>query len=896
MIFEDDGSALSHIGVIRRSGRYPWGSGDNPYQRVDGFLDQIKQLRESGMSDTAIAKSFGMTTTDMRASIAIERNAKRRADEAMAMRLKEKRLSNVAIGERMGINESSVRSLLDPLRQARADVLLSTANMLRDQFKDKKYIDVGLGTEVQLGISKEKLNNAIAVLKQEGYEVRYVDVEQVGMPGKYTKVKVLVPPGTDRAELQRNRDQISMVQAYSNDYGRSYNKIQPPQSVSSKRVAVNYKEDGGDQMDGVIELRPGVKDISLGPNRYGQVRIAVDGTHYLKGMAIYNPDLPPGVDIRFNTNKSSTGNKLDAMKSLKDDEDNPFGAIVRQSYYKDSKGNDKLSAINFVGSKEGAGQEGAWGEWKRALSSQFLSKQSPQLAKQQLDKAFSQRKQDFDEIMSLTNPAVKKKLLDEFADNADKASVDLKAAALPRQNTRVILPVKSLKDDEIYAPGYRQGEKVVLVRHPHGGPFEIPELKVNNRHIESVRTLGDVRDAVGINAKVAARLSGADFDGDSVIVIPNNSGKVKTKAPLKGLKDFDPISSYPGYPGMKKLEGQSKQREMGIVSNLITDMSIKRAKSDEIARAVRHSMVVIDAEKHGLNWRQSYQDNGIAALKAKYQNGGSSTVISQAKSPIRIPERVDRKYSEGGPINPKTGERVYTPTGASYTKRVTNPRTGEVKETVVQKTTSVSKMSNTKDAHTLSSGTAMESIYANYANNLKSLANQARKESYQTQSVKYSPAAAKAYSKEVTTLQEKLNAALRNKPAERQAQLLARSEVNAKIKANPKMDKAEQKKLRTQAIIKARIRVGANKSRIDITPAEWAAIQAGAISHSKLTQILAHTDTDKVRKYAMPKPDYVVSDSKLVRARAMLSRGYDLAEIADQLGVPTSTLNDSLNR
>jgi len=889
---------IKHYGILRKSGRYPWGSGENPRQRADDFFSQVDTLRKSGMSDSKIAKAFDMTTTDFRATMSIASNAKRRADEAMAMRLKEKGLSNTAIGERMGnINESTVRSLLDPSRQARADVLTATSNLLRKEVDEKKYLDIGLGNEVQLGISKEKMNTAVSILREEGYKFYNVDIEQVGQPGKYTKVKVLGRPDTDMKDLNSNRDQIKTLQGYSDDYGHTMKQVVAPRSISSKKLEIRYGPDGGSDMDGVIQLRPGVPELSLGTKRYAQVRIAVDGTHYLKGMAVYAMDLPDGVNIRFNTNKDATGNKLDALKSIKDDQDLPFGSVVRQRYYKDSRGKEQLSAINPVGTKEGSYEEGGWRTWTRALSSQMLSKQSPQLAKQQLALAYRQRKEDFDEIMSLTNPAVRKKLLAELSDKLDSDAVDLKAAPLPRQATKVLLPLKSLKDNEVYAPTFEHGETVVLIRHPHGGTFEIPELKVNNRNAEGRKIFGNMEDAVAINSKTAKRLSGADFDGDTVLVIPNNNHQVKTTAPLKALQKFDPIEAYPGYEGMKRLEGQHKQKQMGVVSNLITDMTIRKASAEEIAHAVMHSMVVIDAEKHGLNWKQSEIDNGIAALKKKYQTGGASTLISRASLEDRVPDRKLRKYAEGGPINPRTGEKVYTPTGASYVKTTVSKR-GVVKETVIEKTVSSTQMAETKDARTLMSkpGTVMEAVYANHANELKALANQARKEYVRTPPVKYNPTANKVHAKEVASLQAKLNASLSNKPAERQATILARTEVNAKIKADPKLTTAQKKKIRTQALTKARIRAGAERTPIDITPSEWAAIQAGAISNNRLTDILAHTNTDVVRKYAMPRTEYTISDAKITRIKAMLARGYTQAEAARQLGVPASTLDDALAR
>ncbi len=108
--------------------------------------------------------------------------------------------------------------------------------------------------------------------------------------------------------------------------------------MSSKRLAIRYAEDGGSKADGVIYVRPGVDDVSLDGSRYSQVRIAVDGTHYIKGMAMYKYDLPDGVDLMFNTNKSdTTGNKLDALKPMKTDSPtNPFGSSIRRQIVREN--------------------------------------------------------------------------------------------------------------------------------------------------------------------------------------------------------------------------------------------------------------------------------------------------------------------------------------------------------------------------------------------------------------------------------------------------------------------------------------------------------------------------------------------------------------------------------
>ena len=70
-------------------------------------------------------------------------------------------------------------------------------------------------------------------------------------------------------------------------------------SVDSKRVKIIYAEDGGTDKDGVMELRRGVEDLDLGGSQYAQVRIGVDGTHFIKGMAIYRDDMPDGVEHHF---------------------------------------------------------------------------------------------------------------------------------------------------------------------------------------------------------------------------------------------------------------------------------------------------------------------------------------------------------------------------------------------------------------------------------------------------------------------------------------------------------------------------------------------------------------------------------------------------------------------
>ena len=899
---------LMHYGMPRRSGRYPWGSGDNPYQHSGDFLSRVEELKKQGLSETDIAKSMGLTTTQYRTQKSLAKDERRALDVARARSLREDGKSLNEIAAIMGFsNDSSVRSLLNENSEARMNQAKKTAEFLKKQIEEKGMIDVGTGVERELDISKEKLNQALYILEQEGYPVYGGGVPQVTNPGKQTNIKVICPPGTEHREIYNFENVHSLSDYVSHDGGETYDpKYVYPKSMDSSRIQIRYAEDGGNQKDGVVEIRRGVDDLSLGESHYAQVRILVDGTHYIKGMAIYSDDLPDGVDVVFNTNKKTgtpmLGPKNDTvLKPIGKDPDNPFGSLIKdgivdpddptskkggQSYYYDKDGKKQLSLINK------RAEEGDWGEWSDHLPSQFLSKQSMTLIKKQLGLATADKQAEFDEICSLTNPTVKKALLKSFADDCDSAAVHLQAAALPRQKYQVILPITSMKDNEVYAPNYRNGEQVALIRFPHGGTFEIPVLTVNNKQADAKRILGNAMDAVGINSKVAERLSGADFDGDTVMVIPTG-GKVKitsTRA-LEGLEGFDPKLEYGGKPEGSFKPMRNTQTEMGKISNLITDMTLRGAVPEELARAVRHSMVVIDAEKHHLDYKQSEIDNGIASLKKKYQGSydedgryheGAATLISRAKSETSVLKR------KGSPIiNPETGEQTYKEVYEEYTDK--NGRTRV-------RTQASTKMAETKDAFTLVSDadTPQERAYATYANEMKSLANRARKEMLSTGKIAYSASAKETYQEEVDHLMAQLNVALRNAPRERQAQVIANATVAAKKQENPDMTRSEIKKASQQALTAARTTVGASRETISISDREWEAIQAGAISENRLTQIINNVDIDTLRQRATPRSTTVLSTAKVNKIASMSASGYSTAEIAEALGVSTSTVNKYL--
>lgn len=898
---------LMHYGVKRRSGRYPWGSGDNPYQHGRDFLARVEELERMGKSQKEIADELRMSTTDLRMQIRVAKHERRALQAARAKSLREDGKTLDEIAQIMGFNnDSSVRALLNETTATNKNKAWQTAEILKKELAEKGALDVGAGAERELGVSTGVLQEALFILETEGYNRYGVGVPQVNDPKKRTITPVISVPEIDQREVYQNLDLVKSVGEYhTTNGGESWDKREYPSSISSDRVKVLYGDEGGKAKDGVIEIRRGTADLDLGDSSYAQVRIMVDGTHYLKGMAMYgdDKDFPPGVDIIFNTNKLSGTPKEKVMKPIQDDPDNPFGAFIKangQSYYPDPHGKYtdpvtgekmSLSAINKL--KE----EGDWDRMSKNLSSQFLSKQPIKLIQTQLDLTYADAADEFAEICSLTNPTVKKKLLLDFADECDSAVVHLKAAALPRQSTQVILPLTQIGENEIYAPNYRNGEKVALVRYPHGGTFEIPILTVNNKNPSAISILGpNIRDAVGIHPEVAERLSGADFDGDQVVVIPTG-GKVNIKSTprFEELKTFDPKTEYSteGKTGIKLLSKEATQIEMGKVSNLITDMTLKGAPDDEIIRAVKHSMVVIDAAKHKLDYKQSEVDNDIASLRKKWQgyvdedgkeHGGASTLLSRRKQDIEVPER-----QGSGRIDKETGKVVYKESGRTFV----DPKTGKVREA----TTKIKLLEATDDIHKLSSGTIQEEAYAEYANKMKALANQARLEYVATPTLMRSASASKTYQPEVDRLTAALKQAQLNAPREREAQRIANARVKAKIEDNNITDKDEISKLRRAAISDARIQVGANgkETRIVITDKEWEAIQAGAISDTTLKEILRYADPDTVRERATPRTRTEVSDARKARIRAMANSGHTNAEIADALNLSASAVSRILN-
>lgn len=919
-----------HSGTKRHSGRYKWGSGENPYQH-EAWFQGWGDLSPKEQSE--YAKSFGMTLKEARYRYSIGQAMEKAAQIGHAKELRyTKQMSVKAIAEKMGVSESTVNSWLKPDAEAKARETEQIANKLKEYASKHAAIDIGKGVEEALGIKKTKLEVAVQMLKDQGYvNVQWKQKQQTNMRNEGTQTTALVAP---KPEWEHMTQQEITKDAYKTvmnnlddvvppfpifvDHSKEHGALgmEPPKSVSSKKIQVVYTNEdgtGGVERDGLIELRRGAKDLSLGSNTYAQVRIAVDDTHYIKGVAVYSDDLPDGIDIRVHSNKKEgtpmMSDDPDAKQVLKPmkrkddgtvDMEDPFGAQIKAQ-------NGSINIVN---------EEAKWGDWtsNRSLASQVLSKQRPELAKQQLNIDYLKRRAEFDEINKIENPIVKEKRLLDFADECDSAAVDLKAAALPGQSVKVLIPVPSLKPGECYCPAYKDGEKLALIRYPHQSVSEIPIVTVNNSNKEGKKIItNEAITAIGLNPKDAQRMSGADFDGDTVVCIPNKKGYIHNEPEFTGLKGFEPKEVWPGYPGMKKIAHQTQQVEMGKVTNLITDMTLQNAREDELVRAIKQAQVVIDAEKHNLNYKGAEEEYRIDELKRKYQMkengkyGGAGTIISRAKSQANIEER--NKYPK---IDPNTGEYIYTKTGRRRHEYI-NPNTGKkyYKELlpsnkdydpkdplVLEKST---KMMEAKDARELMSPHQypIERVYANYANQMKALGNEARKATLSIKDIPYSPRAAETYASEIKSLQDKVNMAKVNAVLERVAQRSAAVIVDDRMKKYPERynnkdadGKKHLRKLRSQ-VLKQQQAVLNKRKQFVVTDKEWEAIQSGALRKSLVREVINRADADRIKELSTPKSSKlpVLTKSNLAHARAMLNAGFTQAQVADNFNISPSTLS-----
>lgn len=999
----------------RGSGRYGWGTGKNPGQHQFNFLSEVENLRSNGYSDEEIAKILihdkakpselkamifartsislkkleqlrsqgkteseiakillgrDATVNDLKAKIAIAQKRERMEMVKKVTELYSKTITDKnpegnksEVARQLGIRESSVRSYLNEARASNTNKYWQTADQLKAAIERSPIgiIDVSKATEISLGVTENTKKIAIALLQEEGYIKSWVQIPQMGTHEKTSMMVLAAPPKDDETihdvnvKIQKNKYDISSIDSYSPDGGVNFFVPEPPSSMSSDRIYIRKPSEGGKDKDGVIEIRKGVKDLSLGNSQYAQVRIAVDNSHYMKGMAIYSDDIPDGYDVVYNSSKPDdwpmigTDKNKEVLKRLKDDKENPFGATIKaggQSYYKDPNGDYILKNNTYKKARKNEqgeryslspinkiNEEGDWDTWSRNLSSQFLSKQPLKLINQQIDLTLKSKEAELDDILNLTNPVIKKKLLNDFADQCDKQSASLSVKGFRNQAFQVILPVTGLKENEIYAQNYKDGDVVALVRYPHSGIFEIPVLTVNNKNKQAKDILGQARDAVGINPKTAGILSGADFDGDTVVVIPmkSNNLNIKSRKDISGkafdeLLDWDFHDIYRLPDDAKAPAERIKQQKMGEVTNLIMDMTLAGAPDDDILKAVKHSMVVIDMVKHRLDYKQSEKDNDIIALKKEWQgvarNGqpkGASTIITRAKAKKPIPKRKEiTRESEMTPEELKlfrAGKKIFRDTGEVADRvRIKDPSKMTPQELEIYnsgrkvyrqvkpklRTEKVPKMYTVDDAVELVRDTTntKEMAYANFANSLRDLADKARVEYRSIKPTKIDQASKEIYKNEVSQLLAMLKEAKSNAPKERQAQRLANKIVNEKIKSNPELENDEEhlSRERGRALTSARAAVGAHKQPIYITDKQWEAIQSNALSTNAVTEILMNSDEDRFRELATPRTQTTISPAKIAKAKAMIASGmYTNKEIAEDLGISVSSLYNYLN-
>ena len=235
----------------------------------------------------------------------------------------------------------------------------------------------------------------------------------------------------------------------------------------------------------------------------------------------------------------------------------------------------------------------------------------------------------------------------------------------------------------------------------------------------------------------------------------------------------------------------------------------------------------------------------------------------------------------------KTGEVYFT------------NKKGDITYRTKARTIDSTKMAETTDAMSLVSPIRhpMELLYADYANHMKSMANNARIEKIKTGKLQYNPNAAKIYAKEVADLNVKLDNAMKNSVKERTATRLATAAINKKKELNPDLRGEDLRKVSQREMVKQRQIVGAipRKDRaINITDREWEAIQAGAISDKKLTDILNNSDPDVLRERAMPKSSKLLNSAQISRIKAMRNSNFTITQIAEKMNVSPATISKYL--
>lgn len=968
------------------------------YKNIRGA--QFEALRAKGLSNSEIARQLGVSEGTVR-------NMVKKAEAGQSVRTT--KLTNAK------------------------DMLRESVNSI-DTDQPFSMIDVGEGTEMYMGFGQDTKNNALIALQEEGYVVTTIQVGQVGNSTNKTTVQVLAKVNDPEfvaeygvsGKMNVKGEVVTAEQNALSKYAYSHlDEIQPvtsticenedgvevaralekPKQINIDRVMIAdpldptpsgiFDPTTGKEYtmgevnaakDGTMILRPSAKDLTMTDEgntkitHYAQVRIAcTDGKgidRYCKGMAMYGneEDFPDGVDIIFYTNpgKVSADGKVYAesvLKKQKKEEMNPFGADLKasgQRHYIDSDGNEQLSAVNILR------EEGDWGNYSLSLPSQFLAKQNVPLVKEQLKATVQEKKDYIDTLSKISDPQVRNKLLEDFADSLDSQAIHLNAAGVSEQRTQVILPCTSLRGTEynedgsvkrygeVYAPGYGDGQKVAIIRYPHANICELPILIVNNNNEEGRRTIGFGKDAIGLPKSALEQLSGADTDGDTGTVIPvsmlNNKGlTVDSKAYFKELVGFDAESTWPYVEGVtqksKKWNGIDKEgktmtkaergQEMGLVTNLIMDMSTlgDAVSHDEHVRAIKYSMVAIDAYKHNIDWRQAKEDLNITGLYSKYSStsrGGGMTLFTRAKSMKQdVPEYKEGAYvtdSKTGKtkkllIDPETGEKLFTYTNGTHSKKVGETEDGKgIYDDSVREPNKVSveklryAWMQGKGAASLASDnpSTKEQMYVEYSDTLHALANSVRRmlsdDSYhvidsdgktikKVDSKTYREKAKQNATEEdadiIASLRAKLEVAKRNAPKERLAQVYANAAIKARLESNPsiKDDDDALKKLKNAELASARTRTGANGkgTRVVIDKREYEAINSGKVPKTLVADVLKKSDSESLSKCVSNASGtrQVLTASQIARIKAWAASDSRSTpyQMAKSLGVSVSTIN-----
>jgi len=838
---------LIHYGTKRHSGRYPWGSGGNE----SGTTKQIQELLNKGYSYKDIANKLGTTASEIKSYISYSKTQETNHMIHQIAAKKQHGYSNVEIAKQLGVSEGLVRYYSNKQiseKKAASNERVDKVSKSLESILDKHIgVDVGTGVNVNLNLTNSEMNKVIVGLKDKGYKVEMINVPDPTNRAITVLHQILTKESVTGRDLHQSINDIVSVNVKANKVSTGTKPI----SISKTRVAIKHDP----SKDGMIYIRPGVKDIFIPVGKtYCQARILVGENKYLKGMAVYSDDIPKGKDVQFFHSKATDS------KALKDIEKgiNIFGSNVYQ-YEK----NGVQSAINVVGSKPGAGVEGYWDGWNSArnLSTQFLAKQPPKAITERIRATKLDLAKELKDINSISNPTIKSWALENFSLALDKKAASMDVSAFPRQSNKVIFGI-DIKDNEVYAPTYNSGETIALVRYPHAGTFEIPVLKVNNNNPSGRKILGNAIDAIGISAKSAAQLSGADYDGDTVIAIP--AKYVKATAPVKSLIDFDPRKAYPNGPTTPRITEKQKQEKMGEITNLISDATIRGASVSELTRLVKHSMVVIDSYKHNLDYKQSEIDNDIASLKKKYRQ--TASIISDAKSPAYVNRELDtsakgRSYSL--PIDSK-GNIVYK---ESTTKRYKS------------KVDKISLIDNPEKHYTSSNG--VESSYASYSEHLKNMARSARLQSAKvSKAYSVNEAAAKEYKNEIASISYKLGQFERSKAAERQVN----RKTLAKSAKSDDTTKAEQ--------IRANYRKQYGVAPLQLTKREAEALAKGALPKSTVVKALK---AFKGLNYSsFTKSTQATTKLQASNVKRYKNLGYNYSEIANILGISVDRVKQYL--